>query len=98
VLYTGRLLYDEGTMVSKSTALSHLASSAFVELNEEDAKDLGLSEGDEAVVRANGTAARLEVRIADIARGAVFVPYDQRDFRANTLTPAPRVTVSRGEG
>jgi len=98
VLYTGRLIYDEGTMVSKSTALRHLASSAFVELNEEDAKDLGLSEGDEAVVRANGTAARLEVRIADIARGAVFVPYDQRDFRANTLTPAPRVTVSRDEG
>jgi NADH-quinone oxidoreductase subunit G len=98
VLYTGRLIYDEGAMVSKSTALRHIASSAFVELNEEDAKDLGLSEGDKAVVRANGTAARLEVRIADIARGAVFVPYDQRDFRANTLTAAPRVTVSRGEG
>ena len=84
MLYTGRLLYDEGTMVSKSTALSHLASSAFVELNEEDAKDLGLSEGDEAVVRANGTAATPRGADRRHRRGAVFVPYDQRDFRANT--------------
>jgi len=98
VLYAGRLIYDEGTMVSKSTALSHIASRPFIELNETDAMDLGLAEGDEAVVQANGTAARLEVRFGDIARGAVFVPYDQRDFRANTLTSADRVTVSRGEG
>jgi predicted molibdopterin-dependent oxidoreductase YjgC len=96
VLYTGRLIYDEGTMVSKSTALGHIASRPFIELNEADATDLGLSEGDEAVVQANGTTARLEVRLADIARGAVFVPYDQRDFRANALTSAARVTVSRG--
>ena len=98
VLYAGRLIYDEGTMVSKSTALSHIASRPFIELNETDAVELGLAEGDEAVVKANGTAVRLEVRFGDIARGAVFVPYDQRDFRANTLTSAGRVTVSRGEG
>jgi predicted molibdopterin-dependent oxidoreductase YjgC len=98
VLYAGRLIYDQGTMVSKSTALSHIASRPFIELNEADAKDLDLSEGDEAVVQANGTTARLEVRFADIARGAVFVPYDQGDFRANTLTSSGRVTVSRGRG
>ncbi|HZK52127.1 MAG TPA: molybdopterin dinucleotide binding domain-containing protein, partial [Actinomycetota bacterium] len=95
VLYTGRMIYDEGTMISKSAALHHLARRPFVELNENDAKDLDLSEGDEAVVRANGTEARLEVRLADIARGAVFIPYDQQGFRANTLTSATRVTVSR---
>jgi len=98
VLYAGRLIYDQGTMVSKSTALSHIASRPFIELNEADARDLDLSEGDEAVVQANGTTARLEVRFADIARGAVFVPYDQGNFRANTLTSAGRVTVSRGRG
>jgi len=95
-LYTGRLIYDDGTMVGKSTALHHLASRPFVELNEHDAKELDLSEGDEAVVGANGTEARLEVRLADIARGAVFIPYDQPGFRANTLTSARRVSVSRG--
>ncbi|MGH2752347.1 MAG: NADH-quinone oxidoreductase subunit NuoG [Actinomycetota bacterium] len=97
VLYTGRLIYDEGTMISKSTALHQLARRAFIELHEDDAKNLGLSEGDEALVRSNGTQARLEVRLGDIAPGAVFIPYDQRDFRANVFTAAPRVTVSRND-
>ncbi len=96
VLYAGRMIYDEGTMISKSAALHHLARRPFLEMNEEDAKKLDLSEGDEAVVRANGTEARLEVRLADIVSGAVFIPYDQQGFRANTLTSARRVTVSRG--
>jgi predicted molibdopterin-dependent oxidoreductase YjgC len=98
VLYTGRLIYDDGTMVSKSSALHHLARRPYVELNEHDAKEMGLSEGDEAVLSANGSEARLEVRFGDIARGAVFVPYDPPGFNANTLTSSPRVTVERGAG
>ncbi|MGH2699010.1 MAG: NADH-quinone oxidoreductase subunit NuoG [Actinomycetota bacterium] len=97
VLYTGRMIYDEGSMVRRSTALRHIARRPYVELNEGDAKALDLSEGDEALVRANGTEARLEVRLADIARGAAFVPYDQQGFRANALTSAQRVTVSRSD-
>jgi NADH-quinone oxidoreductase subunit G len=97
VLYTGRMIYDEGTMIRKSSALRHIARRPYVELNEVDAKALDLSEGDEAVVRANGTETRLEVRLADITRGAAFVPYDQRGFRANKLTPAHRVAVSRSD-
>jgi anaerobic selenocysteine-containing dehydrogenase len=96
-LYTGRLIYDDGTMVSKSSALHHLAPRAYVELNEHDAEEMGLSEGDEAVLSANGSEARLEVRIGDIARGAVFVPYDPPGFNANILTSSPRVIVKRGE-
>jgi NADH-quinone oxidoreductase subunit G len=97
VLYTGRMIYDEGTMIRKSSALRHIARRPFVELNEEDAKALDLSEGDEALVRANGTETRLEVRLADITRGAAFIPYDQQGFRANTLTSAHRVAVSRSD-
>ncbi len=85
VLYTGRLLYDEGAMVSKTVALKSLARRPFVELNEEDAKELGLSEGDEALVGGNGVRATLEVRLGDIARGAVFIPYDQPGWRANSI-------------
>lgn len=95
-LLTGRMIYDGGTMVAKSSALRHLARPAFVELNEHDAKELELSEGDVAVVRAGGREARLEVRLGDVARGAVFVPYDQPGLRANTLTGSGRVTVGRG--
>ena len=96
VLYTGRMIYDDGTMVSKSSALHHLARRAYVELNEHDAKELGLSEGDEAVLSTNTSEARLEVRLGDVARGAVFVPYDPPGFNANTLTSSPRVTIKSG--
>jgi NADH-quinone oxidoreductase subunit G len=97
VLYTGRLLYDEGAMVSKTTALRSLARRPFIELNEDDAKELGLSEGDEAVVGANGLSATLEVRLADIAPGAVFVPLDQPGWRANSIIRGinPMVEVRR---
>lgn len=72
-------------MVSKTVALKSLARRPFVELNEEDAKELGLSEGDEALVGGNGVRATLEVRLGDIARGAVFIPYDQPGWRANSI-------------
>lgn len=96
-LYSGRLIYDEGAMVSRSVALRNIAQRPFVELNEDDAKELELSEGDEALVSADGFEARVEVRLGDIVRGAVFVPYDQRGLAANRLISGtdPRVQVSR---
>jgi formate dehydrogenase major subunit len=93
VLYSGRLLYDAGSMVSHSRALAALARKPFVELAAEDAERLGLSSGDEAVVSAKGLDLPLEVVVADIAPGAVFVPYDQPGLRANRLMSGPDPTV-----
>ena len=84
-LYSGRLIYDEGTMVSKSMALRGIARPAFVEMNPEDAAELGLSEGERAIVSGSGVEAELEVFLSDISRGAVFVPYDQKGLKANRL-------------
>ena len=47
-MLTGRLLYDEGTMVSKSAALRRLQRKPFVEMHADDVKALGLSDGDTA--------------------------------------------------
>ena len=93
LLYSGRLLYDAGGMVAHSRALAALARKPFVELSAEDAERLGVSSGDEAVVSANGLEVRLEVVVADIAPGAVFVPYDQPGLRANRLMSGPDPTV-----
>jgi NADH-quinone oxidoreductase subunit G len=84
-LLSGRLIYDEGSMVSRSKALGNIASPGYAELSAGDAAALGVSEGDQVVVRGAGAEVSLPVRIGDIATGAVFVPYDQRDIRANTL-------------
>ncbi len=84
-LYTGRMIYDEGTMVSKTVALRGIARHPFIGMNPGDAAELGLSEGEEALVSANGFEVHLEVHLEDIASGAVFVPYDQKGLKTNLL-------------
>jgi predicted molibdopterin-dependent oxidoreductase YjgC len=96
LLYSGRLIYDEGHMVSKSKALLAIARKPFVEMAERDMARLGLAEGDEALVSADGFEARVPARAADIAAGSVFIPYAQEGLRANalmsSLDPVVRVT------
>ena len=96
-LYTGRLIYDAGTMISRTAALSAIASGAFVEMSPEDAERIGVRHGEEVTVSANGFSTKVPLVITDIAAGAVFVPFDQKDLRANQLItgPNPKVKVSR---
>ncbi|MFN2587443.1 MAG: NADH-quinone oxidoreductase subunit NuoG [Actinomycetota bacterium] len=94
-LYTGRFVYDSGAMVSRTRALTALAKRPFVEMNDRDVKEMGLADGDEVVVSGNGAEIAAPLRIGDVARGAVFVPFDQPGARANALIGErnPRVTV-----
>jgi NADH-quinone oxidoreductase subunit G len=94
LLLTGRMIYDEGAMVSKSTALRHLQRKPYLEMNDEDVKALGISDGDEVTVTAGDFSVRLPVLISDIARGAVFVPYGQEGLRANKLLSGGNTTVT----
>ncbi|HET7481952.1 MAG TPA: NADH-quinone oxidoreductase subunit NuoG [Actinomycetota bacterium] len=96
VLLAGRMIYDQGAMVSKSVALRKLQKKPFVEMNDEDVKELGLADGDEVVLEGAGNRASLKIVVSDIARGCVFVPYDQDGLRANTLMSGinPTVTVT----
>ncbi|MGI8774757.1 MAG: NADH-quinone oxidoreductase subunit NuoG [Actinomycetota bacterium] len=96
-LLTGRFIYDEGAMVSRTRALGALQLEPFIELNADDAKELGISEGDEVVIEGAGTTVNLPARVNGIAQGCVFVPYNQSGFRANGLMDGinPRVDVRR---
>ena len=91
-LITGRQIYDEGNMVRRSVALRSLQKKPFVEMNDEDVKALGLSDGDEVTLSSNGTSVTAKLVVGDIVKGAVFVPYDQEGLRANSL--GSRVTVT----
>ena len=97
VLLSGRLLYDEGAMVSKTAVLRGLQKSPFVEMNPEDAAALGVSEGDVVDVTTDASSAACRVVLGDIARGAVFIPYDQRSLRANQFIAAGRVSIGKSE-
>jgi anaerobic selenocysteine-containing dehydrogenase len=79
------MIYDEGAMVSKTASLRGIQHKPFVEMCDVDVKRLGVADGDEVVVSANGFEVRLPVAIGDIAEGAVFIPYDQNGLRANRL-------------
>ena len=94
-LLSGRMIYDSGAMISRSTALHALAARPYLEISESDLAAMGVADGDEVLVAAGDVERKVRAVAADVAPGTVFVPYDQPGLRANTLmaSPNPRVTV-----
>jgi len=86
-LFTYPLLVDEGRLSEGADELKAAQEQQpFVEVHPDDAKAAGLDDGGEALVKTEAGEARLPVRVTEhIAKGAVFVPYNQPGFRANTL-------------
>ncbi len=87
LLFTYPLLVDDGKLSVDATELkAALHQEPFVEVHPEDAERLGLVEGATARLRTDRGEVDLPVRVSDgIARGAVFVPFNQEGLRANTL-------------
>ena len=87
VLFTYPLLVDEGRLSEGAHELkAALEDEAFVEVHPVDAEPLGLADGGRAIVRTEAGEANLAVRVTEhIARGAVFVPFNQPGLAANVL-------------
>jgi NADH-quinone oxidoreductase subunit G len=98
-LFTYPLLVDEGRLsVDAHELKAALGTEPFVEVNPADATRLGLSDGDEAVVRTESGQASLPVRVSEgIVEGAAFVPYNQPGFRANVLLSGTTRTTATVE-
>jgi formate dehydrogenase major subunit len=81
------LLVDEGRLSEGAAELNAaLGDEAFLEVHPEDAEKHGLTDGDRAVVRTDAGEATLPVRVTDhVAKGAVFVPFNQPGLAANRL-------------
>ncbi|MGH2753491.1 MAG: NADH-quinone oxidoreductase subunit NuoG [Actinomycetota bacterium] len=93
VLYTQRMIYDEGSMISRTAALRAIQAKPFVEINDEDAKRLGVADGDEVVVEGAETSVTVPARVNGIARGSVFMPYDQQGVKVAALISGIDPTV-----
>jgi assimilatory nitrate reductase catalytic subunit len=94
VLFSYPLLVDEGRLSEGAEALKGaLEEPPFVEIHPVDAERLGLADGGVARIRTAAGQAELPVRITEgIARGTVFVPYNQPGFAANTILSGRLIT------
>jgi predicted molibdopterin-dependent oxidoreductase YjgC len=88
--FTYPLLVDEGRMVEGADELkAALEEEVFVEMHPEDAEKHALHDGDPVRVRTETSEAELPLRVTrNVARGAVFVPFNQPGFAANRLLGA----------
>ncbi len=90
ILSTGRQLfqYHTGTMTRKTPALEGIAGARpYVEIHPEDAKRLGIEEGQK--IRVSSRRGNIEISAMITERpleGMVFVPFHFREAAANVLT------------
>jgi NADH-quinone oxidoreductase subunit G len=86
-LFTYPLLVDEGRLSQGADELkAGLEEEAFAELHPEDAEKRGIHDGGRISLRSGAGEAELPVRVTTgVAAGAVFVPFNQPGFAANTV-------------
>lgn len=95
-LSTGRNVYHfhTRTKTGRSKALQDACPEPVVHINEDDARDLGIADGGQVVVRSRRGEVQLKASVGNISRGQTFIPFhfgyfDSKDDRAraaNELT------------
>lgn len=89
VLSTGRLLehWHTGTMTRRASALDAIEPEATMGMNIEDAKALGITNGDMARITSRRGTITIRVRLTGREQpGSVFLPFHFREAAANLLT------------
>ena len=89
VLTTGRLLfhYHTGTMTRRSPSLVREIDRAFVEVNPEDAAELGIRDGDRVRVSSRRGSVELDAKVTGrVGKGVLFIPFHFAEAAANLLT------------
>lgn len=89
VLTTGRVIdhWHTGTMTMKVPELKKSFSNAYVEVNKDDAKKLGINNGDQIKLTTRRDKINLPARVSDVCLpGLVFVPFHYADKLINKLT------------
>ncbi len=91
ILTTGRVMFHfhTGTMTRRSKKLHSEVPEAYVEVNVDDAKKIGLNGHKRVRVSSKRGQIELGVRVTDdIKRGVVFIPFHFAEAAANVLTNA----------
>jgi formate dehydrogenase alpha subunit len=91
ILTTGRNLFQfhTGTMTRRSPKLEREAPEPYVEIRGDDAKRLGIEDGDRVSVSSRRGSISLKARVTDrIIPGSIFIPFHYAEAAANWLTNA----------
>jgi len=86
---TGRQMYHwhTGTMTRRASGLDAREPTPTVEVNPEDAAELGIDDGDPVRITSRRSSIEIAVRISDrVARKEIFIPMHYREAAANLLT------------
>jgi formate dehydrogenase alpha subunit len=89
ILTTGRNMfqYHTGSMTRRTAKLEHESPVGYVEVNPQDAAELGVSDGQQ--VRVSSRRGQIEARAwvtGRVPRGLVFAPFHYAEASANVLT------------
>jgi predicted molibdopterin-dependent oxidoreductase YjgC len=96
---TGRQLYHwhTGTMTRRATGLDSREPTPTVELNQADARELGVADGDPVRITSRRGSIVIAVRISPrVARHQVFIPMHYREAAANLLTNSSKLDPYAG--
>ena len=91
ILMTGRILYHYTTraMTGKTPELMEIEGKSFIEMNEEDAKALGIANGDKVRVTSRRGQIESTARVGTkVSKGESWMPFHFPDGNANWLTNA----------
>jgi len=85
---------DEGRLSEQADELkAALAETPFVEIHPDDAAEGAIVDGTDVVLTTSAGDATLPARVTEhVARGSVFVPFNQAGFQANRLLDGDFVT------
>lgn len=89
ILTTGRCIWHwhTGTMTRRSEALDNEVKTGWVEIHDEDAGRLGISDGERVLVSSRRGKIEIPARVTeDIKKGEVFIPFHFKECAANILT------------
>ncbi|MDP2754360.1 MAG: molybdopterin dinucleotide binding domain-containing protein, partial [Nitrospirota bacterium] len=98
LLSTGRQLfqYHTGSMTRKIDAINKVSSGAYIEIHPDDAKHLGVNDGDKVKVSSRRGSIDIKVLISERPlKGMTFMPFHFKEAPANVLTNTALDPISK---
>jgi formate dehydrogenase alpha subunit len=89
LLTTGRTIFHfhTGSMTRRIELLNHEVPTGYMEINPEDAKQIGLADTQKALVKSRRGEIEIDAKVTErVPKGTIFIPFHFVECAANVLT------------